>query len=51
MGKNFTIKSEFKPSGDQPEAISSLCSGLVNKKNDQVLLELPAQAKHLQWLI
>ena len=51
MGKNFTIKSEFKPSGDQPEAISSLCSGLVNKKMIKFYWELPAQAKHLQWLI
>jgi len=32
MNKNFAIKSEFKPSGDQPAAINSLCSGLVNKK-------------------
>ena len=45
MGKNFTIKSEFKPSGDQPEAISSLCSGLVNKKNDQVLLGVTGSGK------
>ena len=45
MGKNFTIKSEFKPSGDQPEAINSLCSGLVNKKNDQVLLGVTGSGK------
>jgi len=29
----FTIKSDFKPTGDQPQAISQLVSGI--KKNDQ----------------
>lgn len=29
----FTIKSDYKPTGDQPQAISQLVGGI--KKNDQ----------------
>ncbi|MDD4170483.1 MAG: DEAD/DEAH box helicase family protein, partial [Desulfotomaculaceae bacterium] len=35
----FKLKSEYKPSGDQPEAISTLVEGLLQKRyRDQVLL-------------
>ncbi len=44
MGK-FLIKSEFKPSGDQPKAIDKLCEGLNKKKNDQVLLGVTGSGK------
>ena len=30
--EKFLIKSDFKPSGDQPSAIDSLCKGIQNKK-------------------
>lgn len=34
----FKLKSKYKPSGDQPEAIKNLVSGLQEGKKDQVLL-------------
>jgi len=30
--EKFLIKSEFKPSGDQPKAIDKLCEGLKKKE-------------------
>ena len=42
---NFEINSEFKPSGDQPEAIKSLCEGVEQKKTDQVLLGVTGSGK------
>ena len=42
---NFEINSEFKPSGDQPEAIKSLCEGVEKKKSDQVLLGVTGSGK------
>ena len=35
---SFNLVSNYKPSGDQPEAINALCKGLLNGKKDQVLL-------------
>ena len=34
----FNLVSKYKPSGDQPEAISELVQGLKEGKRDQVLL-------------
>lgn len=34
----FELVSKYNPSGDQPEAIKQLVSGIRNNKNDQVLL-------------
>ena len=34
----FKLKSEFSPTGDQPEAIKSIVSGYNNKQDSQVLL-------------
>lgn len=34
----FKIKSQFKPSGDQPQAIKKLVEGIKNKEKYQVLL-------------
>ena len=31
----FQIKSSYKPSGDQPEAIKNLICGLENKKKNK----------------
>ena len=35
---NFKILSNYKPSGDQPQAINELVDGLFNNERDQVLL-------------
>ena len=35
---SFKLKSDYKPSGDQPKAISELVEGLNEGKKDQVLL-------------
>ena len=34
----FELVSNYKPSGDQPEAINKLVDGIKNGKKDQVLL-------------
>ncbi len=41
----FQIKSSYKPSGDQPEAIKNLIRGLENKKKEQVLLGVTGSGK------
>lgn len=38
MKNQFELVSEYKPSGDQPEAIRELVSGLKEDKKFQVLL-------------
>ena len=43
--KDFCIKSDFEPAGDQPQAIKQLCKGLTNKKMDQVLLGVTGSGK------
>lgn len=41
----FILHSEFKPSGDQPEAISSLANGVLNGDVNQVLLGVTGSGK------
>ena len=41
----FTLNSPFKPTGDQPEAINSLTSGLKLGMEDQVLLGVTGSGK------
>ncbi|MBC8400033.1 MAG: DEAD/DEAH box helicase family protein, partial [Candidatus Marinimicrobia bacterium] len=41
----FKIHSEFKPSGDQPEAIAGLVSGLNQDLEHQVLLGVTGSGK------
>ena len=41
----FVIKSDFKPTGDQPQAIEKLVSGLKKGKKDQVLLGVTGSGK------
>ena len=41
----FQIDSNFKPSGDQPEAIKNLCLGISNNIRDQVLLGVTGSGK------
>ncbi len=44
-GIKFKIKSSFKPSGDQPEAIKKILGNLKNKKHEQVLLGVTGSGK------
>ena len=41
----FKIASDFKPAGDQPQAIKKLCAGLGNGEADQVLLGVTGSGK------
>lgn len=42
---NFQLVSDFKPSGDQPQAIQELTQGLKNGLKDQVLLGVTGSGK------
>ncbi len=44
-GKKFKIKSEFKPAGDQPEAIKKLVNGANKDEFNQVLLGVTGSGK------
>jgi len=44
-GIKLSTVSNFKPAGDQPEAIKKLISGIKDKKNDQVLLGVTGSGK------
>lgn len=44
-GVRFEVVSEFKPSGDQPTAISELVSGIKEQEQDQVLLGVTGSGK------
>lgn len=41
----FNLKSNYKPSGDQPKAIESLVSGLESGQKDQMLLGITGSGK------
>ncbi len=41
----FTVHSDFKPAGDQPQAIDKLCEGLQSGLTDQVLLGVTGSGK------
>jgi excinuclease ABC subunit B len=43
--KPFQLSSEFKPAGDQPQAIDELCEGLARGDKDQVLLGVTGSGK------
>ena len=45
MSKTFELKSNFKPKGDQPEAVKSLVDGIKNGLTDQVLLGVTGSGK------
>jgi excinuclease ABC subunit B len=45
IGKPFQISSEFRPAGDQPQAIDELCEGLERGERDQVLLGVTGSGK------
>ena len=44
-GKKFKIKSDFKPAGDQPEAIKKLVNGANKDRFNQVLLGVTGSGK------
>jgi excinuclease ABC subunit B len=41
----FSLKSEYRPSGDQPEAINALAANLKNGKRFQTLLGVTGSGK------
>lgn len=45
MSQQFCLKSPFKPSGDQAQAIDKLLAGLQNKEKYQVLLGVTGSGK------
>lgn len=45
VSRPFRIESDFKPSGDQPQAIEKLCDGLGEGLIDQVLLGVTGSGK------
>lgn len=44
-GIQLSTVTDFKPAGDQPEAIKKLISGVKNKNNEQVLLGVTGSGK------
>jgi len=44
-GVKLCTVTDFKPAGDQPEAIKKLISGIKNKSNEQVLLGVTGSGK------
>lgn len=47
----FKLHSNFKPTGDQPEAIKKLVGGINKGEKSQVLMALQDLVRHLQWLM
>ena len=45
MSNKFKINSPFEPAGDQPQAISELCTGLKQGIRNQVLLGVTGSGK------
>ena len=45
LKSNFLLKSDFTPTGDQPEAINELILGVNNNEKDQVLLGVTGSGK------
>ena len=48
-GIKLSTVTNFKPAGDQPEAIKRLISGIKNKSNEQVLLGVTGSGKTFIW--
>lgn len=45
MTMNFKLKSEYKPTGDQPQAIEALVDGIKNGDREQTLLGVTGSGK------
>ena len=41
----FVLKSDYKPTGDQPQAIESLANGVISGNKEQVLLGVTGSGK------
>ena len=48
---NFVLHSEYKPTGDQPQAIEELVKGFKRVTSSRRCLGLQVQEKLLQWQI
>ena len=48
-GYRFTMKSEYEPAGDQPQAIKELVKGVGENERDQVLLGVTGSARPSPW--
>jgi len=44
-GRAFEVVSDYQPSGDQPQAIAELCTGVAAGERDQVLLGVTGSGK------
>ncbi|MFA5041579.1 MAG: DEAD/DEAH box helicase family protein, partial [Bdellovibrionales bacterium] len=44
-GRRFELVSDYRPAGDQPQAIEALCTGLNAGERDQVLLGVTGSGK------
>ena len=51
MPDKFILHSEYKPTGDQPQAIEKLTEGLKNGLKEQVLLGVTGSGKTKQNLL
>ena len=45
VGRPFSIESDFKPAGDQPQAIAELIEAIQRGDKDQVLLGVTGSGK------
>src|SRR5205085_6384444 len=45
IGRPFQLQSEFRPAGDQPQAIEELCEGIAAGEREQVLLGVTGSGK------
>jgi excinuclease ABC subunit B len=45
IGRPFAISSEFRPAGDQPQAIAELSEGIARGEHEQVLLGVTGSGK------
>ena len=45
MNEKFELKSDYKPTGDQPTAIAELTAGLIKGEKEQVLLGVTGSGK------
>lgn len=45
-GKMFKLHSEYKPTGDQPQAIEKLSNGIIEGKKFQTLLGVTGSRKN-----
>src|ERR1700757_458512 len=45
IGRPFQLRSEFRPAGDQPQAIEEMCQGIAGGEREQVLLGVTGSGK------